>query len=432
MKKFIFFLLLIISIVTFAYSESESKAKTASKTTSKAKAKTKSKAAAKKTEKKGGKADSKDSDNFMKRTFEIGLANVSLGVTNDFLLIDDIFKDSMVIDLDKIQDELNIGYNLSLSPIFFNINVKDKWGFGFSAKIDAAGNFVLPGKMMSLKKAFEEKAEINTAVFAETGISCFFTINKLKIKLKPSMFYPVIYLNSDDISYTNNKDSLNISYDAKLFTAWDEHYNITASPGFDLYAGLEFPFAKAVGLSKIPLLDFGVGIDVYGIQLSKATMKSYSEYSGLFGSDNIDIFGADGGQGGLGEGFFEMGMDAIYGMENRLISRPFRVQAWLDWRPISGSRLITIYPMAGFSINPLYNEPFSKEYGIKGRLDIKNIFITELTIKQEDRLWQDSLNIILNLKFVELDMGVCLKSPDFIKSLSCGGFGANFGLKFGW
>jgi hypothetical protein len=425
MKKITLFILLFLSIVIFAFPESESKTAASSKTTKAKSAKAKKKKSAKK--------DSKEKKTPMRRTFEIGLANVSLGVINDFLSVDDMLKETIIVDLDKIQDSLNIGYNLCVSPIYININVKEKWGLGLSTKIDATGNFVFPGNMMSLKQAVDEKAEVNAAVFAEAGISWFFTLDKLKIKVKPSIFYPVVYLNSDDIYYNNNNDGLSISYNAKLFTAWDEFHNITASPGFDLYAGIEFPFAKALGISKIPLLDFGIGVDIYGINLTEATIKNYSEYSGLIGSDKIDVFGDEGGQGGLGEGFFEMGLDdPVYGMEDKIVSRPFRVQAWLDWRPLFGSRLLTIYPMAGFSINPLYEEPFSKEYGIKARLDISNIFIAELSIKQEDRLWQDSITIILNLRLIELDLGVSVKSPEFIKDLSVGGVGANFGLKIGW
>jgi hypothetical protein len=422
MKKITLFILLFFSIVIFAFPESETKTTASSKTSKASTAKAKKKKSAKK--------NSKEEKIPMKRSFEIGLANVSVGVINDFLSVDDMLKETIIVDLDKIRNTLNIGYNLCVSPIFININVKEKWGLGLSTKIDATGNFVFPGNMMSLKQAVDEKAEVNAAVFAEAGISWFFTIDKLKIKIKPSIFYPVVYLNSDDIYYNNNNDGFSISYNAKLFTAWDEFHNITASPGFDLYAGIEFPFAKALGISKIPLLDFGIGVDVYGIKLTEATIKNYSQYSGLIGSDKIDVFGDDGG---LGEGFFEMGLEEpVYGMENKIVSRPFRVQAWLDWRPLLGSRLLTIYPMIGYSINPLYDEPFSKEYGVKARLDINNIFIAELSIKQEDRLWQDSLNLILNLRLIELDLGVSVKSPEFIKDLSAGGVGANFGLKIGW
>jgi len=406
MKKITLLILLFISVVVLAFPETKASSK---KTKNKEEPKTP-----------------------MRRTFEIGVADVSLSNINDFLLVEDFLKETVVIDLDKIQDALNIGFNLSAYPVFININVKEKWGLGLSAKIDATGNFVFPENMMSLKQAVNEKVHVNAAVFAEAGLNWFFTVDKLKIKLRPAIYYPVIYVDSDDTYYNNNKDGLSISYNAKLFTAWDEDYNITASPGFDLYAGIEFPVAKALGISKIPLLDFGIGVDVYGIKLVGAILRNYTEYSGLFGNDNIDIFGSDGGQGGLGLEDDLSKMAEIYGMEDKLITRPFRAQAWLDWRPFFGSRLFTIYPMIGCSINPLYDDPFSKEYGIKGRLDIKNIFIAELTVKQEDRLWQDSINLILNLKLIELNLGASLKSPEFIKDLSVGGLGANFGLKIGW
>jgi len=429
MKKITIFLFyfLFISLVIFAYTESEWGSLDDSTPAKKIEAASEGPKNENKAEDEDSGNATKKSGSIMGRSFEIGLAQISAGFSNDFLSTSEIFKETLVIDLDKLQEGLNIGFYLISSPIYFNIN-RNNWGFGLNTKVDVTGNIGLSGKMLSFKQAVKEKSDLNAAAFAEIGISGYFTIYNFKIKVKPSIFYPVIYLKSDDISYTN-KDNLYISYNVKFFTAWDDDFNITASPGFDLYAGVEYPLAEVLGLSKIPLLDFGVGIDFYGIRLVRATIKNYTEYSGHIGSEeSLDIFGGDGG---FGDDFLEMN-DPKSGTEDRLVARPFRLQAWADWRPLFGSQLLTIYPLIGFSVNPIFNDMFSMEYGIKGRLNLFNIFIAELAIKHEDRLWQNCLDLALNLKFFELDLGVNMKSASFIKSWSGGGFGVNFGMKFGW
>jgi len=67
MKKITLFIIFFISIVIFAYAQPELKKQIAFK-------ETKAQAG-----KNGGKATSKGTDKFMKRSFEIGLANLSLG-----------------------------------------------------------------------------------------------------------------------------------------------------------------------------------------------------------------------------------------------------------------------------------------------------------------------------------------------------------------
>jgi hypothetical protein len=377
----------------------------------------------------GGGTKAKKSKRLFDRTFEIGLINASVGFDNDFLAIRDIFKETMKINLDELQKGLNIGFHLISSPVYFNFK-RDYWGFGINTKVDVSGSLALAGKMITFREAVNEKSDLNAAVFAEIGINGYLTISNLKIKVKPAVFYPVIYLKTKNISYTN-KDNFNISYNVRFFQAWDDNYSLTASPGFDLYAGVEYPLADVLGLSRIPILDFGIGVDLTGIRIVRATIRDYTEYSGHFGSESglFDIFG-DQSEGGFGD-LFEMN-DPVSGKEDYAVARPFRLKVWADWRPLFGTNLLTIYPMIGFSINPIFNEMFSMEYGIKGRLDLLNLFIVEFTIKQEDRLWQNCLDLALNLKVFELDVGINMRSASFAKSWSGGGFGLNFGLKFGW
>jgi hypothetical protein len=111
--------------------------------------------------------------------------------------------------------------------------------------------------------------------------------------------------------------------------------------------------------------------------------------------------------------------------------RPFKMLLWADWKPF-GIVPLSFIPTVGFSINPLYNQLFSMECGVKVRYDLLNIFIATLGIGYHDRLWKNSIDLALNLRAVELNLGFDLRSPEFLKSWAGGGYNVNLGLKFGW
>jgi hypothetical protein len=367
------------------------------------------------------------------RTVEIGL-NAKVGFSNDFLSTTEFFQKTFVLDLDKIKNGININFDANASPLYFNYNNKNNWGFGLSIKADVYGILGLSGKMLSFSEAVAEKSDISAAVFAEAGIPVFFHLQKFKIKIKPALFYPVIYAVSD-ISYTFSSDNsgtiLNIAYDINVYSAYSiEKYNgITGTPGADFQLGVEYPLSNALGLNdKFFMLDFDLGLDIVNIPLLSSSVKDYMKISGNIGNDKPFVFGSDNSD--MGD-LFDFDSDTTYGENKRKVMRPFKMIARADWRPL-GIRLLTVIPEAGFSINSLYSKPFSLEAGLKTRLDISNLFIATLGMGFYDRLWRNSLDLALNLRVFELDLGVDLRSQRFIKSWTGSGFGINAGLKFGW
>jgi len=368
------------------------------------------------------------------RTVEFGL-NAKAGFSNDFLSAAEFFQKTIVLDLDKIKDGISINFDANVSPLYFNFNHKNNWGFGLSIKTDVYGLIGLSGKMLSFSEAVAEKSDISAAVFAEAAIPVFFHLQKLKIKVKPALYYPVIYAVSD-ISYTYSTDNkgsiLNLAYDINVHSAYSlEKYNgITASPGVDFQLGVEYPLSNALGLrDKFFMLDFDLGLDIVNIPLLSSSVKDYMKISGNVGSDKPFIFGSDDSDM---EKLFSFNSDnTTYGEDKQKVKRPFKMIAWGNWRPF-GIRLFTVIPEAGFALNPLYSKPFSMEAGLKTRLDISNLFIATFGMGFYDRLWRNSLDLALNLKAFEFDLGVDLRSQKFTKSWTGSGFGVNAGLKFGW
>jgi len=404
------------------------------------------------------------------RKFEAGILNFSMGFSNNFTTVSEIFKDKVNLDIDKLSDGFNINANLFLSPIFFNYNKDNIWGFGISTGLDFLGIIGLNGNMLTFNGADSAESDIGAAVFTEVNIHSFFTIKKIKFKINPAMYYPVLYAKPNKFPYTFKNNSninetiLSIVLDMPVYTAFPmeedsdfaDMFNIvdiiknkTAEPGFDISIGAEYPLSEALGLiDKYEFLDFDVGIDFLNIPVFPATMEDYRQMILKIGSDEpIDFFGnmsSENSEENDMKSFYNYEFDE-YGKGKRNVFRPFKMLISANWHPLDNPFLedsdvsfkllrewLTIIPTIGFAINPLYFQPFSFDGGIKVRLNLANLFIAALGIGYNDRLWKNSIDIAFNFRIYEIDLGVNMQSPSFIKSWSGGGFGASFGFKFGW
>jgi len=369
------------------------------------------------------------------RTFEMGI-NANVGFANDFLSARDIFQETFVLDIDKLADGFRMNFGFGAAPLYFIYN-KDKWGFGLSIGAEAIGIFNLSGKLLSFDEVVDDKSEISGAAFAEIAPSGFFHFHKIKLKVKPALYVPVMYVKSN-ISYTRNNTAdgtvLNLDYEMDIFTAFPAEdsagFKMTARPGVDFGIGAEYPLSEALGISdKIHFLDFDIGLDLIHIPLIPSAIRNYMRIGGIVGSDEpVNFFSGDDTDT---DSFFSTDDDTIYGEKQQTVLRPFKTLVWANWRPL-GSRLFTVIPTFGFAINQLYIKPFSFEAGVKARLDLHNFFIATAGIGYYDRLWKNSIDLALNLRAFELNIGADLRSQKFTKSWSGGGFGLNVGLKFGW
>ncbi|GHV93853.1 hypothetical protein AGMMS50293_01730 [Spirochaetia bacterium] len=373
--------------------------------------------------------EEKEPFRFKNRMIELG-HKANVGFANDFLTFGEIFRDTVVIDMNSLQDGLRLNMDAIVSPFFFNFNRNDLWGFGIFVNTEAYGNMMISGKMLTISEAENDKLGLGAAVFAEVGGQAFFYIKKFKVKIKTSLFYPLLYT-EPDISYTFKSNTetfeVNIKYDMLIYTAipmeglleGNGGGGLTAQPGFDFGGSVEYPL--------FPFLDLGAEITHF--PLVPAALNDYMHITGSFGIeetddifklvDNIDdLFSTDSG-------------DTSYGTGKKTILRPFKLLTYAEYRPFN-NRLLSVIPSLGFAINPLYIKPFSMEGGIKARTDIANIFIATLGINYEDRLWKNSVDIALNLRAFELDLGLALQSQKLGTSWKGSGLGASVGIKFGW
>jgi len=401
------------------------------------------------------------------RTFELSLINLDFNLSNSFLTAgnfinsaDDanktgkFFKDSISINFNGLFRGFSLNFGANIKPLSLNFNWKDKWGVGLDiAHINVTGNLALSENLLSFNEVTDDKFGTGAAVFTDVGLPVFFHYNKLKLKIRPSVFLPLIYT-EPSITYSYKKvtnpdtgDSgmrFQVNYDMRVYTVvdmrdkendfgavmdnlLDNAQSIAENNlGYDLSLGAEYP-----------LYDWlDIGVDIINIPLVMANLNNYMLLEGkmFFDSSKINIDGMINGEDFPEDAYgFDNNDIAYKNNGSTKIYRPFTALFYAKLRPFESSPGFSLIPSLGFSLNPLYTQIASIEGGLSARFDLANIFVMTIGINYNDRRWKNSIDfVLLNLRAFELDLGISFQSPDFVKSWQGAGFGIAAGLKIGW
>jgi len=366
------------------------------------------------------------------RYLEFGILQTRVGLANNHFIPSDIFKEKLVIDLGDFSGGLKINADIGIVPLYFTYHKDNLWGFGLALGLDAAGIIDISGNLLTLSETENDNSFVGGAAFAYAKFSGFFMYKDFKIKINPSLFLPLIYIEGDhNINYTFNNESeasvIRLGYQLFVYTGFPLQegsvFELTALAGFDFHAGAEYPLAEKLGLKeKYKFLDFTVGVDLYNVPLIPAKMKNYVNISGYAGDgspvsldDMENLISID---------------DPVYGTREKFVLRPFKMLIWADWKPFD-TVPVSFIPTLGFGISPLYPEAGSFEAGVKAKYNYANLFIASLGIGYYDRLWKNSLEIALNFRYFEFNIGVEMRSHDFAKSWQGSGLGVYIGFKAG-
>jgi hypothetical protein len=401
------------------------------------------------------------------RIFELSLINMDISFSNSSFTAGDFirapnnltkggkfFKDSISFNLNDLFEGFSFHFGAIIEPLSLNFNWKDKWGVGLDiGHINATGNLLFSGNLMSLISANDDKFGPSGAVFTDIGVPVFFHLKKLRIKIRPSVFLPLIYAEPGiTYSYSNvvNPDTgvsgikLQVNYDMRVYSpvdmqklgkndsgafGQDSQYNVwdivKNNTGYDLSLGAEYPLLDRLDL----------GVDIINIPLVMASLNHYMSIDGeaYIDSSKIDLAGLINGEDLPEDAYgYPKEVNIKYKDDGSIkIFRPFTMLSYAKYRPFK-SPVLSLIPSIGFSISSLYTQLCSVEGGLSVRLDLANLFITTIGINYNDRKWKNSLDIVLNLRAFELDLGISFQSPNFLKSFQGAGLGLAAGLKFGW
>ncbi|MCL2230799.1 MAG: hypothetical protein FWC01_06850 [Treponema sp.] len=372
----------------------------------------------------------------MDRGFEIAF-DINAVFSNNLLTIGEVFSETITIDINRVTNGLmaSLGVGTAFS---INIDSKKGWGFGLSLGAEGTGVFDTGG-ILSLNNLNNEALDFGGALFVVADINTFFEIQKFKVTFNPSMFWAAAYFNPNIRYSLNTNDGIDFSYTARevrIYTAMpyeqfmnNNIFELTGSPGFDVTLGVEYPLAKELGLSTlIPLLDFDVGVELHRIPIIPSVLRDYYGIRDTV-SGNIDVLDFFGGSPDLGDG---VDTDFVSGRAEASFERTFKMLIYANWRPLLGSKLLTVTPVLGLSNDFLYSRAVSFEGGVSATLNLADIFYATAGISYFDRVWINSLDLAVNLRAFQLDLGVDMRSQDFIRSWTAGGVGVRVGLRFGW
>jgi len=351
------------------------------------------------------------------------------------------------INLGGFFDDFRLNFGLEVAPLSMNINVRDEWGFGLDiAHVSATGNLLIPGNVLRLRDT-DELFGVGGAVFFEFAVPFFFHTYGFRVSLRPAAYVPLIHVRPGITYRVRDGYRIEVPYDMRVFSPislegflgngnGDSAGTIPVNPadiarnslGYDISIGLEYPI--------LPMISVGVNFINIPLPFLSARLDYYTRFEGyaFFDSSNIDL-GSMFGENGELLGDDALGFNTsgpVFGTSaGQIIRRPFTMLVHADYRPF-GSRIVSIIPSLGFSINNLYSRIASLEGGLSARLDLANVFITTVGINHNDRRWRNSLDLALNLRLLEIGVGVSMQSPQLAGSFRGKGLGVNLGVKIGW
>jgi hypothetical protein len=384
---------------------------------------------------------------FTRKYFEIGF-DAGAGFDNGLLGISDFFKEELVIDLSELSQGISkngAGLNFSLSPGFF-INItpvgKGLWGFGVLFNIEGSINANISKSLFTLisegninERDSAGDLSVSGGIFTEIGMRSWAQYEvagrTLYIGVKPSIFTPVVYIQS------NSGISYNLSTEREgregIFVHSKGEINIytptsleNIKPGrFILPSGFDLSLEGEYGL--FPFLD--VGGSFSNIPLAAALLTNLMKIS--MTEFDIPLTGEDLMTGNISIPDIELKRTYDNNVELK-VRRLLRFDIYARYRPLN-SELLVLKPNAGFSANiNKGDEEFFFNAGLEARLNLKNIFAFYIGSGYKETIWMHKAGLCLNLRAFELDLEAALRDRAFSGAFKGRGFHFNLGLRFGW
>ncbi|MDR0303138.1 MAG: hypothetical protein LBI04_12605 [Treponema sp.] len=368
---------------------------------------------------------------FARQRFEIGFVGLDAGFSNDLLAFSEFFQKDILIDLNKIKNDVrDDGLNLFLGVFvrvlsidIKNINIAGGiWDFGFFSGADGNIHFNLPKSLFTLisegnikQRSFSGTISASGGVFANAGLSGYAKFGNLRVGVKPALYTPLAFIPKSGINYYfNSNEKLSVTTDGEIVVYTPFIDNGELKFGFDMSLEGEYNLFSfldvGAGLSHIPLA---------AAQLNKGMqLKAKFEFApDALLSDDIEI--PD----------LEFDSNENYSKSVK-VRRPFGFDVYARYKPFS-TEFLVLKPNIGFTVDTNNSEGFFN-VGLDAQLNLKDIFIVNLGTGYKEAIWKQRLALALNLRAFELDLEGSLQSHDFIGSFSGQGFGLGIGLRFGW
>jgi hypothetical protein len=391
-----------------------------------------------------------------RRYFEFGVNNVGAGFANNFLGVGDIFRKQITINRELFEKIKTDGFMMDFevdTGAFINVNARN-WGFDITASTAGDVSFGAPKSLFTLLSEGNTNLHSSNgtfsvygAVYAETAVDIharFLKSKQLKISVIPSMFIPLMYIPKNGFSYNLivERDRVSFSVDGALdvYAPFSldalmndpdsvEYMSILDAKGFDLSLNAEYDVFK----DRYDWLT--VGFNVKSIPLAASTLQYRARVS--LAEKPWNIIDTDDLMGGLTSGdddWFnapsgdDIVIDSVEG--EMAVRRPLRFDLYSNIKPF-GTKLMVVRPSIGWTAAYTLDREMHFNYSLTAELNTP-VFLLHLFTAYDELVYKHGLMIGLNFRIIELDVGVDVRSRDFIQSLDLNGVRAWVSARVGF
>lgn len=371
---------------------------------------------------------------FSQRYFEIK-TGTSVDFSNNLFAFNDIMKKDLVIDLKKLADECpENGFNIRSDAeprVEINLNIKD-FHLGFASGVEMYENleigkdvFDFLGHGNTIGDTMEFTFTNDADVFAFSQIDVGFKVGKIKINARPAVFRPILSIRGGggSMEVLNDSDgNLNVAMNLKLnvYSAtelkskgnrieFDEKKITTALQsgyGFDMGGGISYPFTDSFSVDascRIPVLPGYLDhkVEIEGGFDYKVKLSEFKN------SDKTD-------------------RETVVTNTKETISlhRPLKFNVYVD-KNLAGN-LFNARAGGGFGIRRPYSDlaVVYPEYYFGFTLNLIDVFKLGISTQYKDQVFIHQIGTTINVRIIQLDIGVSTQATNIMKSLAVGGMGA--------
>jgi hypothetical protein len=406
-----------------------------------------------------------------KRCVELGF-DADVSAANNYLGLFGFFNPERTIVIEPARlSESGLWLSGAGRPeVFLNINFGEKFGLGFFAGLDAALYGNIPGDFFRFLaegnrdlREFTSDVSVGASVFVDAGLKTAFQFGKLKLGFVPTVYVPALYIPPPDIRYrVDSREGIkaDLSIDAAAYTALPlDGFSFSSSGSKsksksksgppetkDRSVEVSFGPEEILGALEFWGLDFSLdaeyalnprwdlGGSVRSIPLYPSTLRygisCRMDYSmdPLGDKDINDLINGEG----IELDDFEPEDPVVHDDLAFRVFRPLRFDFYANFKPLS-TKLIVLRPNIGFSALTVYGyDKACFNAGLEAQLNLKRVFSLSLATGYREKVWRHGLNLMLNLRVLELDLGVSLQSQDFAGSFRIQGAGAHAGVRLGF
>lgn len=383
------------------------------------------------------------------RYFEIG-TEVHVGVSNNWFSVPDFFQETLVVDLNKMADNLSSGLTLD-ALLDARVNVAINGGKVFRMNIFARAygqgmvnisqemlEFLANGNANTPNNTITAKLGTDINAYAEAGVRFQSIIQNLGICVTPTVFVPVAYV--PQVVATGKVEPQEDGSMIATGKADIKAYSVVPlndPTNIDINALLKdvgVDFSIGAQYAIFPSLD--VGLEVLHIPALAASLRNEASFS-LNADYTVHpvLDSATGGTDGkYFEGSYEMSEITYTTLtEPKKIRRPIEAVLMTEWRPFG--EWFDVNGSAGYVFGENHNFKFAVGAGFHLlRMSKLGGHMLDFNIKSgyQNRIWTQQAELIWNLRAFELEFNVSSRSANFLSSFMGTGLGAGFALRVGF